>query len=53
LNAIRNYSWFFLVPGYTVRVSYPVVGAQPANERSRGLPLAGEVVRRVLTGKGC
>jgi choline dehydrogenase-like flavoprotein len=26
---------------YTARVSYPVVGAQTANERSRGLPLAG------------
>ena len=29
---------------YTARVSYPVVGAQTANERSRGLPLAGEVI---------
>jgi choline dehydrogenase len=34
------------------RVSYPVVGAQTANERSRGLPLAGEVMRWLLTGKG-
>ena len=25
---------------YVVRVSYPVVGAQTTNERSRGLPLA-------------
>ena len=28
---------------YIARVSYPVDGAQTANERSRGLPLAGEV----------
>jgi hypothetical protein len=46
-----TYSWFFLAPGYTVRVSYPVVGAQTANERSRGLPLAGDVMRRLFTGK--
>jgi choline dehydrogenase len=31
---------------YTARVSYPVIGAQTANERSRGLPLAGEVIHR-------
>jgi choline dehydrogenase-like flavoprotein len=31
---------------------YPVVGAQTANERSRGLPLAGEVMRWLFTGKG-
>src|ERR1700757_921551 len=37
---------------YTTRVSYPVVGAQTANERSRGLPLAGEVMRWLFTGKG-
>jgi choline dehydrogenase len=37
---------------YTARVSYPVVGAQTANERSRGLRLAGEVVRWLITGKG-
>ena len=37
---------------YTARVSYPVVGAQTANERSRGLPLAGEIVRWLITGKG-
>jgi len=29
-----------------------VVGAQTANERSRGLPLAGEVMRWLVTGKG-
>jgi choline dehydrogenase len=37
---------------YTARVSYPVVGAETANERSRGLPLAGEVLRWLFTGKG-
>ena len=37
---------------YTARVSYSIVGAQTANERSRGLPLAGEVLRWLLTGKG-
>jgi choline dehydrogenase len=37
---------------YQARVSYPIVGARTANERSRGLPLAGEVVRWLLTGKG-
>jgi choline dehydrogenase len=37
---------------YAARVSYPVIGAQTANERSRGLPLAGEVIRWLFTGKG-
>ena len=37
---------------YAARVSYPIVGAQTANERSRGLPLAGEFMRWLLTGKG-
>src|SRR5205814_9217911 len=37
---------------YVARVSYPVVGAQTANERSRGLPLAGGVIRRLISGKG-
>jgi choline dehydrogenase len=37
---------------YTARVSYPIVGARTANERSRGLPLAGEVMRWLFTGKG-
>jgi choline dehydrogenase len=37
---------------YVARVSYPVEGAQTANERSRGLPLAGEVMRWLFTGKG-
>ena len=37
---------------YVARVSYPVVGAQTANEKARGLPLAGEVIRWLLTGKG-
>ena len=34
------------------RVSYPVIGAQTANERSRGLPLAGEVMRWLFDGEG-
>src|SRR4029077_9535252 len=38
---------------YTARVSYPVVGAQTANERSRGLPLAGEVVRWLSPTRVC
>ncbi len=33
-------------------ISYPVVGAQTVNERSRGLPLAGEVMRWLFSGKG-
>ena len=37
---------------YQARVSYPVVGAQTANERARGLPLVGEVLRWLATGKG-
>jgi choline dehydrogenase len=37
---------------YVARVSYPVVGAQTAKERSRGLPLAREVMRWLFTGKG-
>src|SRR5205085_6987844 len=37
---------------YVARVSYPVVGAQTANERSRGPPLAGLVMRCLFTGKG-
>src|SRR5260370_34781206 len=37
---------------YPACLSYPVVGAQTANERSRGLPLAGEVMRWLITGKG-
>jgi len=37
---------------YVARVSCPVVGAQTANERSRGLPLAAEVMRWLFTGKG-
>jgi choline dehydrogenase len=37
---------------YVARISYPIVGAETANERSRGLPLASEVVRWLLTGKG-
>ena len=37
---------------YVTRMTYPVHGAPTANERSRGLPLAAEVLRYVLTGKG-
>jgi choline dehydrogenase len=37
---------------YVVRVTYPVHGIATANERARGLPLAGEVLRYALTGKG-
>jgi choline dehydrogenase len=37
---------------YVARVSYPVVGAQTANERARGLPFAGEVMRWLINGKG-
>jgi choline dehydrogenase len=37
---------------YVVRVTYPIHGMPTANERSRGLPLVGEVLRYVVTGKG-
>jgi choline dehydrogenase len=37
---------------YVARVSYPIVGALTANERSRRLPFAGEVMRWLFTGKG-
>jgi choline dehydrogenase len=37
---------------YVARVSYAIVGAQTANERSRGLPFAGEVMRWLIAGKG-
>ncbi len=37
---------------YTARVSYPVVGIATANEKSYGLPLAMEIMRWMLTGKG-
>jgi hypothetical protein len=30
-----------------VRLFYSMVGTQPANERSRNLPLAGEVLSRI------
>jgi choline dehydrogenase len=38
---------------YVARVSYLVEGAQTANERSRGLPLAGDVIRWLLPVKAC
>jgi choline dehydrogenase len=37
---------------YVVRMTYPIHGMATANEKARGLPLAGEVLRYVLTGKG-
>jgi hypothetical protein len=37
---------------YTKQISYPMVGAQTANKRSRGLPLAGEVIGWLFAGKG-
>jgi choline dehydrogenase len=37
---------------YVVRVTYAIHGMATANEKARGLPLAGEVLRYVLTGKG-
>jgi len=37
---------------YIARISYPVSGMATVNERSRGLALAGEVVRYLATGKG-
>jgi choline dehydrogenase len=37
---------------YQARVSYPVVGMATASEKSRGIPLAIEVLRWALTGKG-
>ena len=37
---------------YTARISYPVVGMATANEKSRGIPLAMEVMRWLFTGKG-
>jgi len=37
---------------YVVRMTYPIHGAPTANERARGLPLAGEVLRWLINGKG-
>ena len=37
---------------YIARVSYPVTGASTINERSRGVALAFEVLRYLVTGKG-
>ena len=37
---------------YIARMSYPVKGARTVNERSRGAPLAAEVLRYLVTGKG-
>jgi hypothetical protein len=45
----KDLTWFRLS---AARVSYSVVGAQTANERSPGLPFGGRGVRWLLTGKG-
>jgi len=37
---------------YIARVSYYVTGARTLNEKSRGLPFVGEVMRYVFAGKG-
>ena len=37
---------------YIVRISYPVSGMPTVNERSRGVALAGEILRYLVTGKG-
>ena len=37
---------------YIARISYPVTGAPTVNERSRGMALAAEVLRYLVTGKG-
>jgi choline dehydrogenase-like flavoprotein len=37
---------------YVVRVTYPIHGLSTINEKARGLPLAGEVLRYLVTGKG-
>jgi choline dehydrogenase len=37
---------------YIARMSYPVRGATTVNERSRGMPLIGEVLRYLAAGKG-
>jgi len=37
---------------YVARITYPVEGARTANERARGLPLAAEIMRWLVTGKG-
>jgi choline dehydrogenase len=37
---------------YIIRMTHPVTGLPTANERSRGLPLAAEVLRYLLKGNG-
>jgi choline dehydrogenase len=37
---------------YIARISYPVSGTPTVNERSRGVALAGEILRYMVTGKG-
>jgi choline dehydrogenase-like flavoprotein len=37
---------------FIARVSYPVIGISTINERSRGIALAGEILRYLVTGRG-
>ncbi|HEX3860902.1 MAG TPA: GMC family oxidoreductase N-terminal domain-containing protein [Stellaceae bacterium] len=37
---------------YVVRMTYPIHDMATANEKARGLPLVGEVLRYLVTGKG-
>jgi len=37
---------------YIARISYPVSGTPTVNERSRGVALAGEILRYLVSGKG-
>ena len=37
---------------FLARISCPVTGVRTLNEKSRGLPLMGEVLRYVFTGNG-
>ncbi|HEX3954478.1 MAG TPA: GMC family oxidoreductase N-terminal domain-containing protein [Stellaceae bacterium] len=37
---------------YVVRMTYPIHGMETANEKGRGLPLAGEILRYLVSGKG-
>ncbi len=37
---------------YIARISYTVNGLKTINEKARGLPLVGEILRYLLTGKG-
>jgi choline dehydrogenase len=37
---------------YVTRITYPIHGAPTANERAHGLPLAAEILRWLVNGKG-